>query len=206
LSIRRLPVHPNLDQLKHQAKDLFAAFRAGDPSAIAEFREHHPDKIEPASAKLADAQLVLARSYQASSWTRLVQAVELIDAIWDDNLEIVRDLVTHNRHLLYEDALIRKDSNWGPPMTYAANVGRDRIIQMLHGLGAEDHRSALARAVLQSKIGTAKMLHAMLGKPVPPDGSLDGPAYTLSIEGTSRLALARACMMKPASSSRPSMS
>jgi ankyrin repeat protein len=184
LSIRRLPVHPNLDQLKHQAKDLFTAFQAGDPAAIAEFLEHHPDKTDPASAKLADAQLVLARSYQASSWTRLVQAVELINAIWDDNLEAVRALVTHNKHLLYEDALIRKDSNWGPPMTYAANVGRDRIIQMLHGLGAEDHRSALARAVLQSKIGTARMLYAMLGNPVPPDGALGGPAYTLSVEGT----------------------
>ena len=184
MSIRRLPVHPNLDQLKHQAKDLFAAFRAGDPAAIAEFREHHPDKIDPAIANLADAQLVLARSYQASSWTRLVQAVELIHAIWDDNLETVRALVTHNRHLLYEDALIRKDSNWGPPMTYAANIGRDRIIQMLHSLGAEDHRSALARAVLQSKIGTARMLRAMLGNPAPPNGALSGPAYTLSAEGT----------------------
>jgi hypothetical protein len=185
LSIRRLPVHPNLEQLKHQAKDLFTAYRAADLAAIAEFGEHHPEKIDPASAKLADAQLVLARSYQASSWTRLVQAVELIDAIWDDNLETVRALVTHNRHLLHEHALIRKDSNWGPPMTYAANVGRDRIIQMLHGLGAEDHRSALARAALQGKIGTAKMLHAMLGNPVPPAGALGGSAYTLSVEGTS---------------------
>jgi hypothetical protein len=155
--MRRLPVLPNLNQLKRQAKDLFTAFRAGDPAAIAEFRENYPDKIDPASAKLADAQLMLARSYQASSRTRLVQAVELIDAIWDDDLETVRALVTRHRHLLYEDALIRTDSNWGPPMTYAANVGRDRIIQMLHGLGAEDHRSALGRAVLQSKIGPAKM-------------------------------------------------
>src|SRR5260370_41647555 len=80
---------------------------------------------------------------------------------------------------------MRAKRNGGPPMTYAANVGRDRIIQMLHGLGAEDHRSALARAVLQSKIGTAKMLHAMLGNPVPPDGALGGPAYSLSVEGTS---------------------
>ena len=96
----------------------------------------------------------------------------------------MRALVTHNRHLLYEDALMRKDSDWGPPMTYAANIGRDRIIQMLHSLGAEDHRSALARAVLQSKIGTARMLHAMLGNPVPPNGALGGPAYALSAEGT----------------------
>ena len=156
MSIRRLPVHPNLDQLKHQAKDLFAAFRAGDPTVIEEFREHHPDKIDPASAKLADAQLVLARSYQASSWTRLVQAVELIDAIWEDDLETVRALVTHNRHLLYEDALIRTDSNWGPPMTYAANVGRDRIIQMLHGLGAQDHRSALDAQCSKAKSAPRK--------------------------------------------------
>src|SRR5260370_39626007 len=70
-------------------------------------------------------------------------------------------------------------------MTYAANVGRDRIIQMLHGLGAQDHRSALGRAVLQSKIGTAKMLYAILGNPVPGDGALGGPAYALSVEGTS---------------------
>jgi hypothetical protein len=184
LSKRRLPVRPNLDQLKHQAKDLLAAFRAGDPAATAEFREHHPERIDPANARLADAQLVLARAYQASSWPRLVQAVDLVDAIWDDRLETVRTLVTDNRHLLHDHALIRTDSNWGPPMTYAANLGRDRIIQMLHGLGAKDHQSALGRAVLQSKIDTARMLHAMMGNPAPPDGALAGPAYTLSVEGT----------------------
>jgi len=69
-------------------------------------------------------------------------------------------------------------------MTYAANVGRDRIIQMLDQLGAKDHRTALGRAALQGKIGTARMLHEMLGKPVPPEGALGGPAYTLSAEGT----------------------
>ena len=184
---RRLPVVPDLDQLKHQAKDLLRAIHAGDPAAIAELREFHPDPIDPPAAKLADAQLILARSYEASSWTRLVQAVQLVDAIWRDDVETVRDLVTKNPTLLHEDALIRKDSNWGPPLTYAANVGRDRIIEMLHGLGARDLRSAMARATLQSKIGTAKMIHAMLGRPTPPDGALGGPAYTLSVEGTSLL-------------------
>ncbi|MBA3560285.1 MAG: ankyrin repeat domain-containing protein [Gemmatimonadaceae bacterium] len=187
MPVRWLPVYPNLDQLKHQAKDLLRAMHAGDPAAIAELREHHPDPIEPPAAKLADAQLVLARSYEASSWTRLVQAVELVDAIWRDDLEMVRGLVTTNPKLLHEPTLIRKNSNWGPPMTYAANVGRDRIIQMLHGIGAIDLESAMGRAALQGKIGTAKMLHAMLGKPVPPDGALGGPAYTLSAEGTALL-------------------
>ncbi len=140
MPVRRLPVRPDLDQLKHQAKDLLRAIHAGDPAAIAELREQHPDPLDPASAKLADAQLVLARSYQASSWTRLVQAVQLVDAIWRDDLETVRALVTANPHLIHEQALIREDSNWGPPMTYAANVGRDRIIRMLREHGRHRHR------------------------------------------------------------------
>lgn len=187
MPVRHLPVYPDLDQLKHQAKDLLRALHAGEPGAIAELREFHPDKIDPSLAKLADAQLVLARSYEASSWTRLVQAVQLVHAIWDDDIETVRALVTSNPNLIHEDALIRKNSNWGPPMTYAANVGRDRIIQMLHSLGATDLKSAMGRATLQSKIGTARMLHEMLGRPVPPDGALGGAAYTLSADGTAML-------------------
>jgi len=180
---RRLPVKPDLDQLKNQAKDLLRAIRAGDPSAIAEFEQYHPKKIDPANAKLADAQLVLARSYEASSWTRLVQSCQLIDAIWRDDVEAVRNLVVSNPHLLHENAGIR-NNNWGPPLSYAANLGRDRIITMLHELGATDLITALGRATLQSKIDTARMLHAMLGAPTPPAGSLGGPAYTLSAAGT----------------------
>jgi hypothetical protein len=184
MPLRRLPVTPDLDHLKHQAKDLLRALHAGDAAALAELREFHPNPPNAADAKLSDAQLVLARSYQASSWTRLAQAVDLVTAIWADDIETVRKLVMANPNLIHEEALIRKDSNWGPPMTYAANVGRDRIIQMLDTLGARDHRTALGRAVLQGKIGTARMLHEMLGRPTPPEGALGGAAYTLSAEGT----------------------
>lgn len=184
MPVRDLPVRPNLEQLKHQAKDLLRGIHAGDAAAVSELREHHPDPIAPDSAKLADAQLVVARSYRASSWTRLVQAVDLVDAIWRDDLETVRRLVTGNPQLIHEDALIKKPSNWGPPMTYAANLGRDRIIRMLHSLGAIDLESAMDRAALQSRIATGKMIHAMLGRPLPPEGALGGPAYTLSRTGT----------------------
>lgn len=184
---RRLPVAPDLDQLRHQAKDLLRGIHAGDADALATLAEFHPGPVQPAAATLADAQLTLARSYQASSWPRLVQAVELVAAIWADDLDAVRDLVRRNPHLLHEDVLIRTDSNWGPPMTYAANVGRDRIIRMLDDMGARDHRSALARAVLQGKVGTAEMLHAMMGRPEPPEHALGGAAYTLSAEGTAFL-------------------
>jgi len=40
---RKLPVHPNLDQLKHQAKDLLRAIRRGDTNAVQEFNRFHPD-------------------------------------------------------------------------------------------------------------------------------------------------------------------
>lgn len=183
MSDRRLPVRPDLEQLKHQAKDLLRAIHSGDPSAIGDLERFHPDKIDPADAKLADAQLVLARSYQASSWTRLVQCCQLIDAIWRDDVDAVRDLVVKNPQLLHENAGIR-NNNWGPPLSYAANLGRDRIIVMLYERGATDLKSALGRATLQSKIGTARMLHNMLGRPKPPGGSLGGPAYTLSASGT----------------------
>src|SRR5690348_18273402 len=121
MSERRLPVRPNLTQLKNQAKDLLRQFRVGDPTAIEEFRKHHPEKIS-AEAKLADAQLVLARSYAASGWTRLVLACKLIDAIWRDDLETVRSIIEKNPKLLHENAAIR-NSNWGPPLSYAANLG-----------------------------------------------------------------------------------
>src|SRR2546428_14041224 len=104
---RLLPVRPNLDQLKHQAKDLLRAIRGGDSDAIEEFKKYHPQasrlalNADETSAlatnadkmfgnltqdargpiKLADAQLVLARSYGAPSWPRLVQAWHLIDSI-----------------------------------------------------------------------------------------------------------------------------
>jgi hypothetical protein len=183
MSARHLPVRPNLDQLRHQAKDLLRAIRRNEPAAIAELAAHHPDTIDPATAKLTDAQLVLARSYGAASWPRLAQACELIDAIWRDDVDTVRELVTKNPRLIQEDARIRR-CNWGPPLTYAANLGHDRIITMLHELGATDLESAIDRATLQSKIGTARMLHRMAGSPPPPADALEGPAYTLSASGT----------------------
>src|SRR5262245_2794229 len=125
MPVRRLPVRPDLEQLHRQAKELLRAIHAGDPDAIAELREQHSDSIDPAATKLSDAQLTRARSYGTSSWTKLVHAVRLADAIWRDDLEAVRELVTQDATLIDNHVLIRRDSNWGPPMTYAANLGRD---------------------------------------------------------------------------------
>lgn len=183
MSIRDLPVRPNLDQLKHQAKDLLRQFRSSDQTAIEEFKQHHHSPPDPALAKLADAQLVLARMYQASSWNRIVLACQLTNAIWEDDIVTVRRLVVKNPFLIHENALIR-ESNWGRPMSYAANLGRNAIIQMLHSFGATDLEHAIGRAILQGQVDTAQMLHNMLGRPIPESEALGGPAYTLNISGT----------------------
>lgn len=182
MSKRHLPVRPNLDQLRHQAKDLLREVRSGEAAAVEELRTYLPDK-DLSEIKLADAQFVLARSYEAPSWQRLVLACRMVNAIWDDDLEAVRELVVKHPKLIHEDARIR-DGNWGRPMSYAANLGRDRIIEMLHGMGATDHAHALGRATLQTKIGTARRLHEMMGRPAMRDSALDGAAYTLSADGT----------------------
>lgn len=158
---RDLPVRPDLNRLKEEAQQL-----------------RDEEKID-----LTEAQETLARSYGAPSWERLVQSCHLIDAIWNDDPDTLRDLVTKHPNLLHEPARIH-DGNWGPPMTYAANLGRDRIIRMLYDLGATDLKSAVDRALLQSKIDTARMLHQLMGSPRLPDGALGGAAYTLSATGT----------------------
>jgi Ankyrin repeats (many copies) len=187
MSERHIPVRPDLDQLKHQAKDMLQGVRKGDSLALEEFNAFHPNPPLPQDAKLADAQFALARAYGIASWPRLKQACTLIDAIWDDDIEAVRNLVSRCTNLIHENARGTAKCNWGPPMSYAANIGRDEIIKMLHNMGATDHKTALERAALQSKISTAKLLHQMLGSPVPPKDSLGGPAYTLSLAGTQLL-------------------
>ena len=186
MRVRRLPVRPDLEQLHRQAKELLRAIHAGDADAIAELREQHPASIEPASARLAYAQLVLARSYSVSSWTRLVHAVQLAEAIWRDDAEEMLALITRNPNLIHEHVLIRTDSHWGPPMTYAANLGRDRLIRLLHDHGAKDLVSAAGRAAVQGKPDTVRLIHDLAGQPLK-EWTLAGPAYTLSVEGTAVL-------------------
>ena len=182
---RHFPVRPNLDQLKHQAKDLLRAIRQGDLAALAEFRKHNPKAIDPAAARLADAQLALARSYGLPNWPRLVTACRMTEALWRGDAEAVRDLVRKKPALLHEAARGVPDSNWGPPMSYAANIGQDAIIQMLREMGATDVQHAFDRACLQGQLDTARRLHAMGARVTP--GCVMGPCETLNDDGLALL-------------------
>jgi ankyrin repeat protein len=177
---RHFPVRPNLEQLKHQAKDLLRAIRQSDPSAIAELQNHHPKTINPENARLADAQFVLARSYGLPSWPRLVTACRMTNAIWRGDIDTVRELVLKDPRLLHDDAR-GLPSNWGPPMSYAANIGQDKIIHMLRELGAKDLQTAFDRACLQGQLETARQLFTMGARPEP--NALMGPCETLNEKG-----------------------
>ncbi len=73
--LRTLRAHPDLDQLKRQAKELLAAYRAGETEAAEEV-SHHYRGADPATFALHDAQLVLARAYGFESWPKLKAFVD----------------------------------------------------------------------------------------------------------------------------------
>ena len=68
MSVRRLPDRPNLEQLKHQAKELLAAWRGTSA--------HPPAPVDP--PRLRDAQRAIARQYGFASWDALRAHVEAI--------------------------------------------------------------------------------------------------------------------------------
>ena len=79
---RQLPDRPNLDQLKHQAKDLLRAARAQDAAALARFRglpafaQRTDVELARVPLGLHDAQSVIAREHGADSWNDLRERVE----------------------------------------------------------------------------------------------------------------------------------
>jgi ankyrin repeat protein len=76
---RGIPPKANLAQMRSGAKSFLRAIRAGDAGAVAVAREFHPRYDELAVFKLADAQLVVARSFSFASWPRLKAYFELVD-------------------------------------------------------------------------------------------------------------------------------
>lgn len=71
-----LPENPSLDHLRRQARTLLRQFRAADAGALALVREHHPRPHDP--LRLADAQLVVARSYGFASWPALRRHMDVV--------------------------------------------------------------------------------------------------------------------------------
>lgn len=72
-----LPDHPDLDQLRRQARELLRAAVAGDPAAVSTIRAVS-DRLT-----LSAAQLAIAREYGCRTWAALRAEVELLRAPLD---------------------------------------------------------------------------------------------------------------------------
>lgn len=78
----QLPQHPNLEQLKKQAKTLLSHVRNGDPDALRRFKalpafsSRPAADLDPTRIALHDAQSLIAREHGFSSWNALREEVE----------------------------------------------------------------------------------------------------------------------------------
>ena len=174
---RTLPAHPDVRQLRQQAKDLLRALRRGDPSAIADFADHHPQGRDATTARLADAQLVLARSYDATSWPRLVAACDLINAVAREDFDQVRALAARHPDVLLDG---NRRTGWSEPMRAAASIGLRRVIETLQAQGVRGVAAAMARPGLHKWLDTLRLLARMGGR--PPRGAVGGSVELLQGE------------------------
>ncbi|HEY6390643.1 MAG TPA: ankyrin repeat domain-containing protein [Bryobacteraceae bacterium] len=110
LPTRSLREHPDIDQLKRQAKELLEAFREGAAAAVAEVNAHF-SAADRAKFALHDAQLVLARAYGFDSWPKLKAYVDgatvkrLEDTVHAGDIERVRAMLTARPELVASAAL-----------------------------------------------------------------------------------------------------
>jgi ankyrin repeat protein len=150
LPTRVLPKHPDLDQLKRQAKELLDAVRAGHPDAVSEAAARYPG-ADPQKFALHDAQLVLARAHGFQSWPRLKAYVSggiikppemesgLGRDVWDTiTAASVGDTVTLQRLMERDRNLSRAEGFYAPPIHFAVREGHAEAVRILLDAGAAD--------------------------------------------------------------------
>lgn len=141
--------HPDLDQLKRQAKELLEAFRAGDASATAEVAAHFADASRLAFA-LHDAQLVLARAYGFQSWQKLKAYVDGVTvktfkaAIKAGELDAVRNMLRLRPELVNMNLTAIDDR----PLHYAVFMRNLDMVRLLLALTNTSTDSESLRFVL----------------------------------------------------------
>ncbi|HEX3682046.1 MAG TPA: ankyrin repeat domain-containing protein [Bryobacteraceae bacterium] len=106
MPVKPLPADPNLDHLKHEARDLLKAHAAQSSGAAQRIREFHPRfdraadrEVFAAQLSLSDAQLTIAREHGFASWTRLKRHIEK---------PTLADRLTLPHHERIEDPVFRR--------------------------------------------------------------------------------------------------
>ena len=129
-----LPARPDLDQLRHQAKDLLRAAQRGDPDAVARIGAVCDRLI------LSAAQLALAREYGFASWAKLKLEVERRDILNSRDLSRLARLLAEHPELATTKMEHWCDHKSADPVVYMAMLrfdhGRLGLPSELPGTGA----------------------------------------------------------------------
>src|SRR5256885_15428124 len=131
--------HPDLDQLKRQAKELLRAFLGDEPEATVEVQAHY-SRADRATFALHDAQLVLARSYGFESWPKLKAYVDgvtvkrLADAIHAGDLAQVQTMLQARPELA---DLTTSYGDEHRPIHYAVMKRSAEMVRLLMRHGAD---------------------------------------------------------------------
>jgi len=137
-----LPARPDLDQLRHQAKELLRAAQRDDPEATARIRAVSEQII------LSSAQLALAREHGFASWAKLRLEVERRDVLNSRDLSRLTRLLAKHPGLVTSGLEHWADSARGDPLGYITMMrfNHDRL-----GLPAElPGTGAIARALIEA--------------------------------------------------------
>jgi ankyrin repeat protein len=136
---RELPLHPNLDQYKKQAKDLLKAVEADDPKGIQRIRQFHPHGSELSKPSLSDAQLVLAREHSFESWPRFSKYVHELGQTNSTFAQFERaaDAVINGDAVVLE-GMLRQN----PELAHARSPREHRstLLHYVSANGVEDYR------------------------------------------------------------------
>jgi ankyrin repeat protein len=180
LPTRRLSDHPDLDQIKRQAKELLAAFRAGEPAADTEVRTHfrNPD---PHTFALHDAQLALARAYGFDSWPKLKARIDgvtvdrLANSIRSGDLNATRSMLATRPELAVM-------SSAHLTFLHQAVLARHpEMVRLLikHGAdpraGLYPHRATTSAIAVATERGYTEVLQALAGSESAPRHSPIAP-------------------------------
>jgi ankyrin repeat protein len=153
---RRLPTHPNLEQLRKQAGELLEQYRSEDPSAVAEVLKFE-NRPNSATFALHDAQRVLARAYGFESWPKLKAFVDgsniarFSEAVKAGDLAQVKSMLVSRPELVGMD---RAENDEHRALHYAVLRRDIPMVRLLMKAGADarkgiwPHRDATSAFVL----------------------------------------------------------
>lgn len=212
LPTRTLASHPDLAQLKRQAKELLKDFAAGNAAAAAEVSRHYRGAVANSFA-LSDAQLVLARAYGFRSWPALKAFVDgvtvrrLVEAVCAGDAATVRAMAARRPEIVNLDAA---ENDEHQALHHAVLTRQPDLVRLLMQLGAEPrkgiypHRQATTALALATERGYDELVAIILEEerrrsrlPMATIRAEDGPAVGAAVEENDESAIIAAIDAHP---------